>query len=288
MDIVERAGRPERRRLQKLIHRSREVEEVRRATAVLNLLCGATPSEAAARVGAARSSIYRWAAWYREQGLAGLRSAPRGRPERTVSSALIDAVCGLLQQVPHDFGFLRSTWSSELLSRVLAVRYALTVHASTLRRLLPKLGWRWRRARPTLNKRDPRKAERLAAIEQALAEQEPYTEVFYVDEVDVDLNPRIGCQWQPRGVQHAVVTPGQNRKHYVAGALHAHTGQLVWVMHERKNALLFLDLLRRLRRQYRRARRIVLILDNYLVYRCKVVQRWLRGNPKFELRFQPV
>ena len=38
--------------------------------------------------------------------------------------------------------------------------------------------------------RGPRKAERLAAIEAALTENDPYAEVLYVDEADVDLNPR--------------------------------------------------------------------------------------------------
>ena len=58
-----------------------------------------------------------------------------------------------------------------------------------------------------------------------LAEEDPYTEVFYVDEADVDLNPRIGSGWMRRGQQTAVPTPGQNQKHYIGGALHAHTGQ---------------------------------------------------------------
>ena len=87
--------------------------------------------------------------------------------------------------------------------------------------------------------------------------------MFFADEVDVDLNPRIGSAWMRRGEQTAVPTPGQNEKHYIAGALHAHTGRLVWVEHPRKNSVLFVKLLEQLRSHYRRANRIVLILDNY-------------------------
>ena len=150
-----------------------------------------------------------------------------------------------------------------------------------------RLRYRYRRARPTLCRRDPRKAERLAAIEAALAENDPYTEVFYVDEADVDLNPRIGSSWMRCGEQTAVPTPGQNQKHYVAGALHAHTGRLVWVEHHRKTSALFLKLLEQLRHQYRRAKRIVLILDNYGIHKSRVAERWLAKNPKFQLLFQP-
>ena len=63
-----------------------------------------------------------------------------------------------------------------------------------------------------LHRRDPRKALRLKAIES-----------------DVGLNPRIGSGWMRRGKQMAAPTPGQNQKNYLEGALHAHTGKLVWV-----------------------------------------------------------
>ena len=60
------------------------------------------------------------------------------------------------------------------------------------------------------------------------------------------------------------------------------------VEHERKNTTLFIKLLDALRRQYRRARRVVLILDNYNIHKAHRVRDWLAGNPKFELLFQPV
>ena len=132
----------------------------------------------------------------------------------------------------------------------LAHRGGGKVPATTVRRWLGRVQYGYRRARSTWYRRDPRKAERMRAIEAALAEEAPYTEVFYVDEADVDLNPRIGSSWMRRGEQTAVPTPGQNQKHYVAGALHAHTGPWVWVEHERKTAVLFVKRLERLRRQY--------------------------------------
>jgi hypothetical protein len=33
------------------------------------------------------------------------------------------------------------------------------------------------------------------------------------------LNPKIGLDWMARGQQKEVVTPGQNQKRYLAGAL---------------------------------------------------------------------
>lgn len=287
MNIVERGPRPERQRLKRMIHKSRDRDEVRRATALLNLMEGASVAETARRLAAARSTVYRWVGWYQEGGIDALCSVPRGRRESTVTGELVAAVMGLLRETPRAYGYLRSNWSSELLSFALHRLHGLKAHASTIRRLLPKLGFGWRRARPTLCIRDPKKAERLAAIEAAVSDCTPRTEVFYVDEVDIDLNPRIGFTWQYRGHQHAIPTPGQNRKHYLAGALHAQTGRVLWQGHERKNSALFIALLRTLKATYRRARRIVLIVDNYIIHKSRETHRWLAKNPKFELRFQP-
>ena len=93
--------------------------------------------------------------------------------------------------------------------------------------------------------------------------------------------------WTRRGRQAAVPTPGQNRKCYLAGALHARTGKVLWREGPSKNTDLFLHLLEHLRSTYRRARRIVLIVDNYRVHKSHLARAWLTHNPKFQLLFQP-
>lgn len=183
--------------------------------------------------------------------------------------------------------FSRSRWSSELLALELARRDGVQVHATTVRRWLVRLCIVWRRARPTLHIADPRKAARLRAIKGALRRASAREEVFYVDEADIDLNPRIGPAWMPRGEQATVATPGQNRKRYVAGALNARTGRVLWVEHTSKRAELFLRLLEALLRGYRRARRLSLIVDNYIIHRSRIVQGWLARHPRIRLLFQP-
>ena len=154
----------------------------------------------------------------------------------------------------------------------------MQVHATTVRRWLKRLGFGYRRARPTLCIRDPNKAQRLQAIADALANSGSDCEVFYADEADIDLNPRIGPAWMARGRQSRIPTPGQNQKHYLAGALNARTGKVVWAEGERKDSLLFVDLLYRLKRLYRRARRIVLVVDNVIVHKSSITSQWLANN----------
>ena len=70
---------------------------------------------------------------------------------------------------------------------------------------------------------------------------------MYLDEVDAfHLNPKIGPEWTLAGKQKYVRTPGCNEKRYLAGALNPKTGKLTWVEGDRKNSLLFLELLYKL------------------------------------------
>ena len=63
----------------------------------------------------------------------------------------------------------------------------------------------------------------MAAINVALVSCSIEHPVFYEDEVEIHLNPKIGADWQLRGQQKRVVTPGRNEKYYLAGALHSGT-----------------------------------------------------------------
>jgi transposase len=56
--------------------------------------------------------------------------------------------------------------------------------------------------------------KKMAVIHKALDECSAEHPVFYEDEVDIHLNPKIGADWQLRGQQKRVVTPGQNEKYY--------------------------------------------------------------------------
>lgn len=107
----------------------------------------------------------------------------RGRTQWKSNDEVLKSLELLLEGTPQSLGYLRSRWSSELLAKVLGERTGVTVHASTVRRWLALSRFGYRRARPTLHIRDPRKAERMQAIKAALASQGGGTEVFYVDEL---------------------------------------------------------------------------------------------------------
>ena len=82
---------------------------------------------------------------------------------------------------------------------------------------------------------------------------------MYQDEVDIHLNPKIGLDWMNRGQQKEVVTPGQNQKRYLAGAINPKTGQLTVVEGQRKNSWLFIAQLDALAEDYSDAKRVLML-----------------------------
>src|SRR5205814_5367147 len=115
-------------------------------------------------------------------------------------------------------------------------------------RALRAIGARRGRPRPIVicplsERQRRRRLAAIRAVKEGLAAEE---ELFYEDEVDVHLNPKIGLDWMPKGVQREAVTPGRNKKAYLAGALNARSGRLIAVEGPRKTARLFIDLLEEL------------------------------------------
>ncbi len=87
----------------------------------------------------------------------------------------------------------------------------------------------------------------MAVIAETLALCSAEHPVFYEDEVDIHLNPKIGADSQLRCQQIQVVTPGRNEKYYLVGALHSGTGKISYVGGNSKYSGLFISLLNTLR-----------------------------------------
>jgi transposase len=86
-----------------------------------------------------------------------------------------------------------------------------------------------------------------------------------MDEVDVNLNPKVGCMWMKRGEQAAVETPGNNERRYLAGSIHWRTGRVILTegkTREGRSAALFCRHLDDLRRAFRHYRVIHVLCDN--------------------------
>ncbi|MEM7255370.1 MAG: helix-turn-helix domain-containing protein, partial [Pseudomonadota bacterium] len=136
MSIVLHRSWTGRRKLTTLAQRSKDAYVRRRACAISALLTGRTVSEVAQLFAAARSTLYRWMRWFAQQRLSGLVRQRGGREVRTVTERLLRALNTLVMQSPQRYGYLRASWTSELLAEALNAHYRLVIHPSTVRRVL--------------------------------------------------------------------------------------------------------------------------------------------------------
>jgi transposase len=211
------------------------------------------------------ATISRWKEHFEREGVEGLRVERRGRREWASGPWgvwLREVVRWVLKVPPSAYGLARSRWSCEALALVLEKVHGVRVSRETVRRWLAKAKVVWRRPRPVPGPKDPKRKKILRGLYELLLALPPDAVALFEDEVDVNLNPKIGCMWMAKGRQAKVVTPGTNRKKYLAGSLNWRTGELTVTAGGKRNAELFVRHLDALRRKYRRYKVIHVILDN--------------------------
>ncbi len=258
------------------------------------LLCAAgwTPTQIAAALFCSRSSVYRLVAEYRagilDLGLA-VETEAATVPPRLQCASLKRSLLALIKRVPAAYGWCRTRWSCQTLALELRARRGVSVSPDTIRRWLHQLGYVWKRARHVARDDDPERVTKLARIRSIIEGLLPSEALFFADELDMHLLPKIGYEWMLRGTQTEVMTPGTNQKNYLAGALNYLTGRMVHVVGERKNRFLFIDLLKMLDQKYPATKftHVYVVADNYRIHTAKAVGEWLQAHPRFELVLLP-
>jgi transposase len=248
---------------------------VRRAQVILGLADGRRPIELARTLCCSRSTIYRIAERFEKKRVAGLLDRRGQKASPLAEQGVPELLCSLVPTSPREHGWERSTWSCELLSLVVKERLGFQVHVSSVHRLLHQSEFAYKCPRPTLVSPDPNKDAIIARLEELKSTLGPDEVLVHEDEVDIHLNPRIGRMWMPVGQQYSVVTPGNNKKHYVAGALDYRTGELTWVDGSSKNSLLFVELCLELLAKHADARKVHVVCDNAVTHHSKLTKKIL-------------
>lgn len=290
MDILPRLPRHERRRLLRVGRSSGDPATALRFQAVYKLLCGQRTVAVARALDLAVSTVVKAARRFADEGIFGLYDQRKGNGAAKVDADFRDELWRVLERGPQDFGWERPSWTRELLCLELDRRGFGRIAVCTMGRALRAIGARLGAPKPIVlcPWRKAERERRLRALRRLADRASAREPVFFCDEVDIHLNPKIGRDWMLPGKQRRVVTPGKNQKAYIAGALNARTGQLVWVDAEAKASWLFCKLLWRLVEQNRHARTIHLIVDNYVIHNSKVTREVLAHFAgKIRLHFLP-
>lgn len=261
-----------------------------RCQIVLRTAKGRSRKEVADGVGCSVSWVDRVLARWRMLGVAGLSDRREDNGQLKLDEAYLGRLYDVVDECPRDYGYPRPTWTTELLAKVMEQQTGVKVHRATMSLALKKIGARLGRPKPTVGCPWPKRRRNrcISAIQKVVWRLRPGEVAVYLDEVDIHLNPKIGADWMNRGKQKQVVTPGQNVKRYIAGALDARSGQLIWAQSDRKNSLLVIALLNKLAGAYPKARAIHVVLDNFKIHDSQATRAAVAGlEGKVVLHFLP-
>lgn len=277
-------------RLLKHLKQCRDAKQHRRYLIIVNLLNRRSPAETAEIVGVADSTVRRVSERFREKGEVGLLDAREDNGECKLDGRYLSILNQTVRSSPLKHGWRRPTWTREMLVKTLAKRTGVSIHVGTMSRALALIKARRARPRPVVRcpwSENARK-HRLGGIQRLLDRLPRRHVAVYEDEVDIHLNPKIGLDWMGYGQQKEAVTPGQNVKRYLAGALDVRSGMVWWVEGERKNSALFIALLKLLGETYPQAPVIHVVLDNYRIHDSRLTQAALQGfGGRIQLHFLP-
>jgi transposase len=287
MDGIIRLSDRERKLALKCVHGGGDHREVRRAHVLLLLADGHTVRMIVAMLYCSFDLIASVRREYRRGGLeAALGST---RVVQRVPGSWSWLLSWVLQRTPWDFGISRSRWSCESLAKVMRQKLGLQLGRESVRLILLQLGMVWRRPRPVIGPFDPDHDAKMRELQRLRATLPPDQVVVYQDEVQIDLNPKIGSQWMLRGCQAEVVTPGDNERRHLAVSMLAGSGRLiVSAATKRRNSEQFIAHLADLCRRLRRWKVIHVICDNAIFHKSRVVQAWVaRQAGRIVLHYLP-
>ena len=279
-----------REKLRRTAKRTRDADTRARYLIVIRCSEGCSGKQICKTLGCSPSTVSRTLDRYETLGEAGLVDRREDNGRAKADAAYVEVVGWILEGTPQDYFHRRPTWTKALLIQTARRYTGVTVSKTTMGRVLKAIGARRGRAKPTAPCpwSKARKTRRIKLV-HALIDTLPADQAcVWEDEADIDLNPRIGADWTLPGEQRTVMTPGKNVKRYFAAAMDAKTDRLVWVKQEKKNSRLFIELLKKLLRQYPDKKLIHLVLDNYCIHSSRQTRLWLAEHgQKLRLHFLP-
>lgn len=233
------------------------------------------------------ASVRSWIERFEAEGVKGLYDHPRcGRP-RKAGVVAHEQIRQTVTSQPSELGYLFGFWTIVTLCTHLVSCMSLKLSRATVRRVLWRLGYRWRRPRHTLPS-DPLAREKMWWLCEQILKAPKEAVVLCLDECDIHLLPVLRSMWmlRGRGRQAEVPTPGVNRKRSLFGALEWDTGRWLYEVTERRRSEEFISFIEKLMLSYP-GRPLLLVGDNATIHKSKAVVEWLAQHPSVRLLYLP-
>jgi transposase len=226
-----------------------------------------TPTAIAGLLGCDPGTVRRWIHRYNRHGVTALADRPRSGRPRLGSTRLADRIRRLL-----------TTPKAWTIGRLWATLGRPKLSLRTLHRRVREVAC-WRRPR-LVAKGDPDRDQVLADLHTRLTALPAGAVVLAEDETHINLLPWVRATWIPTGQRRPVMTPGTNRRRTIFGAVELATGRFCYQVTCKAISATFTAFCQQLLDAYPAAPLVVVICDNVIIHRSKLVRGWLADHPR--------
>lgn len=265
------------------------LEEIR-IRALDRIRAGESPEDIAKTLGFNRTTVYRWIARFSESGNDGLKSrkAP-GKPSTLTPFQLRRLFYVLVDKNPVQLRFPFALWTCELVGEFIQREFNVTLHRTTINRILAKLGFSFQRPLQRAYEQDMDLVKKWKKHEfpriQALAKREN-AEIFFQDETGIRSDETVGRTWGRIGKTPIVKMTGKRFSLNVISAVSPGGTLRFMVLRETFNGKRFLDFLKRMLQGAKR--KIFLVVDGHPAHRSGEVKEFLKSEEeRIQLFFLP-
>jgi len=166
--IIGELSRRDKRKLERFIRSCKDGRLKTCYLIIVNLAEGRSASDTARALKVSRSTAYRVATRFSEQGLEGLIDQREANGELKLDDAYLSTLWEVVESCPLDYGWRRPTWTREMLVETLLKRTGVRIHVSTMSVALAKIGARRGRPKPIVESTWSKRAknQRLREIQE--------------------------------------------------------------------------------------------------------------------------
>jgi transposase len=266
-----------------IMSRSHKLEKryVERAEIVLLSDRGISIEGIVQQVGLSRPVVNKWRQRFRQQGIDGLKDAPRSGKPKTITAEqqamVIEKACS-----KPDGGY--TNWSQERIAREVGISQSKVFQILKNADLKPHKLEYW-----CGKSTDPEFEQKMTTIVGLYMSPPENALVICVDEkTQIQALDRTQPELPLKSSKPRRQTATYKRNGTVSliAALAVHTGEITAKTMKSNNAENFLKFLKSLDRKYRN-KQLHIIADNLSVHKHKDVKKWLEGKRKIKLHFTP-
>ena len=276
----------ERRDARSLDHRT--LEEMRRL-AVQRVLSGETQQSVARSFQVHGQTVWKWMDQYRRRGKKGLESRQSKGPEPRLTKRQQRQLFKLIvEKTPMQLKFPYALWTLPLVQELIAQRFGVVLHRTTVGRLLRSLGLSPQKPARRAFERDERECahwanEKFPAIVEQVRRRQ--SALLFGDEAGVHEDGPIARTWGAKGRRPVVRVTGRRRRINVISAVSPRGRLWFRCFKGTLTAPRFIQFLEALLHDVRGP--IDLVLDKHPAHAAAATRRFILEHPRLRVHFLP-